>query len=80
MSKTVMEFLNDLPPDVREKALNNLNQNQEMPVENMQEALIEAFDWEDGKDGPFYWASVWLEYYKESNENLNKKPKFNLDL
>ena len=63
MTKTVMEWLHELPEgEQKEKALKNANYNLQEEVVSVHSALMAAFDWEDTPEGVNYWVDY---YYKD---------------
>lgn len=57
--KTIKEWFNDLPEDVREKALKNTNEAVlKQKSINLKMALLGAFTWEFSPEGYEYWKSI----------------------
>lgn len=58
--KTIKEWFNDLPEDVREKALRNTDDLRLESTElSLKSALIGAFAWEDTPEGGDYWGKIY---------------------
>jgi len=63
--KTVIEWLNTLPPGYRERALNNLNPvGQSREYESLHGALASrlTFVWKDIQEGEAFWGEVYRHY------------------
>lgn len=69
--KTIGNWLDTLPDDVKVKAFANVHQLSKDPqhvlgmmTSKLQYALTGAFPWEESKEGPEYWTKI----HMESNE------------
>ena len=59
--KTIKKWFNELPEDVREKALRNADAgNVDLEVENLKVALATAFQWYTPPEGFVYWEQIYL--------------------
>ena len=59
--KTIKKWFNELPEDVREKALRNADAgNVDLEVENLKVALATAFQWYKSPEGFVYWEQIYL--------------------
>jgi hypothetical protein len=57
--KTIKEWFEDLPKEVREKAIANTNDNLlGSRVENLKKALSGAFQWHLSPEGQNYWINI----------------------
>ena len=59
--KTIREWLNELPEDVRDKAIANtdediLGERPNYPF--LRHALIRAFNWDESPEGHVYWYNM----------------------
>lgn len=66
--KTLKEWLEELPTEVKEKALNNvykLNINPELALryreESLKSAIMGAFIWMETEEGNDYWYNIYKE-------------------
>lgn len=65
MSKTIGEWLKELPKDVRKKAMDNVQELEFDPEETLNEdvrslgsAIGSAFIWSDSPEGLDYWSKI----------------------
>jgi len=62
--KTVREWLNELPEEIRERAIRNAEKSDWGDIEctDKGSAIAAAFDWEDSLEGYFFWKEweIWL--------------------
>lgn len=80
MSKTISEWLQHLPVDIREKAIANckadFKDNEEfngmMKLRDISvgEALASMFTWKNSPEGHDYWSEI------AKNENYNQEPDY----
>ena len=59
-SKTLDEWFDTLPEEIRDKAKNNTTVSLELKQEGLSAALVCAFDWGDSEEGNSYWLDVFL--------------------
>jgi len=62
--KTAAEWFNDLPPEIREKALKYC----EIPDEDfndLDEALLGSFAWSETEEGHSFWLDVHNQYARD---------------
>jgi len=71
MKKTTVEWLMELPKEIREKAFKN--QINKGNTESLKDALIRGFLWADSPEGHQYWSRV---YDMVSIDTLPPDPKF----
>ena len=63
MSKTIKEWLMELPEGYRERALANMGEHCEVAVcKSMKEAINGAFGWDESQEGPDFWVKVHYHY------------------
>lgn len=66
--KTIKEWYNELPEDVREKAINNTCKRLlSKRVKNVKTALFYGFSWIGSNEGCDYWLNVVEVVLKENN-------------
>lgn len=59
MNKPIRDWLLQLPPEPRSKALANLKEsNSDKPVSNLLTSLYSAFSWDKSPEGFSYWHGV----------------------
>jgi hypothetical protein len=64
MEKTVKEWLMELPDGYRERALENMyEENKSIVVRNMEDAINRAFTWEESQEGDVFWLAVYNHYF-----------------
>jgi hypothetical protein len=61
MSKTVKQWLEELPEEIRDQAISNTKPTlleQDAIAESLREAISGAFIWDDSPQGHKYWEEV----------------------
>ena len=71
MKKTVVEWLMELPKEIREKAIKN--QINKGNTESLKDALMKGFLWENSPEGHEYWSRV---YDMALLDTFPPKPRF----
>lgn len=64
MSKTIKEWLMELPEGYRERALANMGEHCEVAVcKSMKDAINGAFCWDESQEGDVFWLAVYNHYF-----------------
>lgn len=64
--KTIEEWYNELPEDVREKAINNTSESLlKERDESIEDALFGGFTWAETPEGHKYWENIKNNYLKQ---------------
>lgn len=58
-TKTVKEWLEELPEPYRNKALHNMKHPNKCIVTNIKDAIMGAFVWSESKEGHDYWDNLY---------------------
>lgn len=59
MEKTIREWFNDLPEDIKEKAIINTPEESLDRIEySLSKALLRAFTWIESVEGHNYWSRI----------------------
>jgi len=74
MTKTIKEWLSELPDGYRERALANTDKDMAKDMEaSMSSALVTGFNWREKSEGFAFWASV-HSFYCGSVDSLPPLP------
>lgn len=58
MEKTIKEWFEYLPNDIKRKALNNFDGNEDEILTSLSDAIDGAFNWASTSEGHDYWRSI----------------------
>lgn len=61
--KTIKQYFEELPDDIKPLALKNLDVDPNKKCDSMFEALDYGFDWEESPEGIEFWENIWRQYY-----------------
>ena len=61
--KTIKEWFKELPPNVRQKAIANMDKRDlTKRCDSLSSAILTAFYWADSKEGHYYWEEQYTKY------------------
>jgi hypothetical protein len=68
--KTILEYFNELPEPYRSQAIENTDgKDKNIQVMDLAQALLCGFDWQDSKQGAYYWDSLYSKIFPNPNFN-----------
>lgn len=63
-TKTILEWLQELPDEYRDKAISNNQSSEKETEQRLSAALFRAFAWAETPEGYDYWWAVWSNLLK----------------